>query len=494
MSQIQVNNLSFTYEGSFEPVFSNVSFTLDTDWKLGFIGRNGRGKTTFLKILSGELPYQGKIQSTIRFGYFPYSPAAHDASCHEVARSILGEFEDWELEVELSQLGLEEEILHRPYATLSYGEQTKLLLAILFLREDRFLLIDEPTNHLDLHGRELVADYLSRKNGFILVSHDRTFLDSCIDHVLAITPAGITVCKGNYTSWARDKAQQDAFEMEQNKQLKKDIRRLETAARQAADWSNKVESTKHGSRNSGLRPDRGFLGHKAAKMMQRSKNIAQRREDAIEEKEKLLRDVETAEGLKLSPLRWHSNQLAELRDVSIAYDGRTVCKDVRFTIERGDRIALQGPNGCGKTSILKLICGEDIPCSGYFFVGKGLNISHISQDSSHLGGSLQDYAESWGIDRSLFFTILRKLDFERNHFSHDLSALSAGQQKKVQLARSLCQQAHLYVWDEPLNYVDLLSRTQIEDLLLEFKPTILFVEHDRAFCERVATKQIELTK
>lgn len=492
MSQILINDLSFTYDGSFTPVFSHLNLSLDTDWKLGVVGRNGRGKTTLLRLLNGDLPHDGYIRCPIPTVYFPYSPAHPDRTCLEIAREILGTFETWELEVELSQLGLSTQLLNRIFFTLSYGERTKLLLGILFVGEARFLLIDEPTNHLDLQGRALVADYLSRKQGFILVSHDRAFLDRCIDHVLTLTPTGAVAMKGNYSSWAREKQRQDAMEQARDQQLKKEIKRLESAVRQSADWADTVERSKKGTRNSGLRPDRGYVGHKAAKMMQRSKNVSRRRVEALQEKEQLLQNVETADSLKLSPLCWHSGRLAELSDVAIRYGERIVCENVRFTIEQGDRINLQGPNGSGKSSLLRLICGEDVSYTGSCRIGRGLTISYVSQDSTHLQGNLVDYAREWDIDQTLFFTILRKLDFDRVHFSHDLAALSAGQKKKVQLARSLCQSAHLYVWDEPLNYVDLMFRKQLEDLLLEFTPTILFVEHDSAFCERVSTKQVKL--
>ena len=125
-------------------------------------------------------------------------------------------------------------------------------------------------------------------------------------------------------------------------------------------------------------------------------------------------------------------------------------------------------------------------------MGSGLKISYITQDTSYLKGNLKDMALEYGIEESLFKALLRKLDLEREQFEKDVSFYSAGQKKKVLLAKSLCERAHLYVWDEPLNYIDVLSRVQIEELLLKYRPTILFVEHDAAFVENVATKVIEM--
>ena len=154
MSLIQVKNLSFTYEDSFDPVFENVSFQIDTDWKLGFIGRNGKGKTTFLKLLTGEYEYSGSILSSVDFEYFPYHVENKEQLTYEIAESVAPSMEQWELLRELNLLDADAEILYRPFCSLSFGEQSKVLLASLFLKEHAFLLIDEPTNHLDAAARD----------------------------------------------------------------------------------------------------------------------------------------------------------------------------------------------------------------------------------------------------------------------------------------------------------------------------------------------------
>ena len=142
MSQITVSNLTFAYEGSYDNIFEGVSFRIDTDWKLGFTGRNGRGKTTFLNLLLGNLEYQGRISSSVDFDYFPFPITDKTQPAIELARTLSPDLEDWELQRETSVLGVEEEALSRPFGTLSNGEQTKVLLAILFLKQNHFLLID----------------------------------------------------------------------------------------------------------------------------------------------------------------------------------------------------------------------------------------------------------------------------------------------------------------------------------------------------------------
>jgi len=495
MSLIQVSDLTFAYEGSYENIFEHASFHLDTNWKLGFTGRNGRGKTTFLNLLLGKYPYQGSIQASVVFSYFPYEVEDKSVFAIDLVEEIYPEYQYWQLVREMNLLQLNEEVLYRPYETLSNGEQTKLQLAVLFLKENNFLLIDEPTNHLDIRGRELVSRYLNSKKGFILVSHDRRFLDGCVDHILSINKASIEVTKGNFSTWWENKQRRDAFELAENDKLKKEISRLEETAKEKAQWSDTAERRK--LRHDPMEVDnvkgwRPLQGAKAKKSMARAKAIEARQQAAIEEKSKLLKNLERSDELKIFQTPFHTRRLVQLQEVSIAYGDTPVCTGISFDIQCGDRVCLQGPNGSGKSSLIKRICGEDIPCSGTVRIGSGLRISRVSQDTSGLRGKLSDYARERGIDESLFLAMLAKLDVPKAQMEKDMGSLSAGQKKKVLLAASICEPAHLHIWDEPMNYIDVISRMQIEELLLQFKPTILFVEHDRAFCDNVATKTVEL--
>lgn len=277
MSMIRVENLTFSYPAGSDFVFENVSFQIDTDWKLGFVGRNGRGKTTLLKLFLGKYEYRGKITSPVPFDYFPFEISDKTQITEYILQEICPWVQEWELIRELSYLKVKEEVLWRPFETLSNGEQTKVLLAALFLKENYFLLIDEPTNHLDVAARKQIADYLKKKKGFILVSHDRYLLDECVDHILSLNRTDIDVQRGNFSAWMENFERRQTFELNQNERLKKEIRRMQGAARQSETWSNKVEASKRGA------ADKGYVGHKAAKMMKRSKSIEARKEKAIEE-------------------------------------------------------------------------------------------------------------------------------------------------------------------------------------------------------------------
>ncbi|MGI6118379.1 MAG: ribosomal protection-like ABC-F family protein [Bilifractor sp.] len=491
MSFINISHLTFSYEDGEEEIFRDVSLRIDGSWKLGLIGRNGRGKTTFLNLLLGKYSFSGSIQSDLDFVYFPYEVSDRSRMTLEVLQEV-SSAEDWELIREISLLDLDAECLYRPFDTLSFGEQTKALLAAVFAGENRFLLLDEPTNHVDAAGREKIGEYLRGKSGYILVSHDRALLDDCIDHVLSINRTDIDLQRGNFSSWWENFRRTEQNEIAENEKLKKEAARLSRAARQSTEWSDRVEKSKKGVTSSGSRVDRGFIGHKSAKMMQKAKNYEKRMQAAADEKAKLLRNVETADALQIFPLKYPKKTLITGRDIALFYGDVRVCGNVTFEVSQGDRLAVTGRNGCGKSTLLKLICGEDIRHTGTLEAGGGMTISIVPQSAAFLKGTVQSFAKERGLDLSLIMALLRKLGFERSQFANRMESMSEGQKKKILIAASLCRSAHLYIWDEPLNYIDVISRMQIEDLILKYEPTMIFVEHDRVFAEKIATKKLVL--
>lgn len=430
MSMIKIENLTFSYPSSSDNIFENVSFQIDTDWKLGFVGRNGRGKTTFLNLLQNKYEYSGKILSSVSFDYFPCPVTKKERLTEEILWDIAPLAEEWE-----------------------------------FLKA-----------------------YLKKKKGFLLVSHDRCFLDNCVDHILSLNRTNIEIQSGNFSSWMENFKRQQDFETSQNERLKKDIFHLRQAAQRTSAWSVRTETAKYGNGP----VDRGYIGHKSAKMMKRAKTIEARQKQAIEEKSGLLKNAEYMENLKLFPQKYHTDTLASFSHICICYDRKPVCGPLSFSVQQGDRLVLHGKNGSGKSSLLKLLTGISVPHTGTVTVGSGLQISYVPQDTSHLKGTLSDFAAQNQIEETLLKTLLRKMDFTRTQFLKDMQDFSEGQKKKVLVAKSLCEQAHLYVWDEPLNFIDIYSRMQIEELILEFAPTMIFVEHDRTFRQKIATKTIEI--
>lgn len=495
MAQISINNMTFYYDGSSDNIFEDVSFQIDTAWKIGLIGRNGRGKTTFLKLLMDEYEYSGSINAPLSFEYFPFPVAQMERDTIAIIEEADSDYELWKVCRELNLLEVDADVLYRPFSTLSNGEQTKVLLSVLFAKENQFLLIDEPTNHLDKATRMVVMEYLKRKKGFILVSHDRQFLDGCIDHILSINKNDIEVVQGDFSSWWDNKKRQEQFERNENEKLKREIGRLTTASRQSKTWADSVESTKIGKKaqvNGESVGARAYIGEKSKRMQMRRKNLERRQEKAIAEKSQLLQNVESQEQLKIIPLKHYKQRLVIAEELSVSYESKQIFENISFVVEAEDRVVLRGKNGCGKSSVLKLILGQEINHTGRIETASGLIISYVSQDTAWLKGNLTALTKEYHLEESLFKALLRKMDFPRVQFDKPMEEYSEGQKKKVLIAKSLCEQAHLYIWDEPLNFIDVFSRIQIEELILMYCPTMLFVEHDQTFVEKIGTKIVDI--
>ncbi|GEP18835.1 ribosomal protection-like ABC-F family protein [Pediococcus argentinicus] len=495
MGIIRIKNLSFSYDGQIDPLFSEVNLELDSNWKLGLIGRNGRGKTTLLRILQNQLKFNGTVETNLKFNYFPLPVKDGTQTVEQVLMEQTGrDYSNfWEVERELSLIGLPDDIIFKIYEELSPGQQTKALLAAMFADRESFQLIDEPTNHLDYDGRQILAQYLKQKQGFIVISHDRRFLNDVIDHVLSIDRAEISVFQGNYDTWANEREATDQRERSEKANLQKDIKKLEQASRQKQEWSRATEREILGH---GV-PDRGFISHKSAKVMSKALNIRNRADKKVEEKKSLLKNIEIQEPLTLQyePSR-SVKPLVEVKDLILKRDGRTLNHSISFELKAGDRIVVEGPNGVGKSTFIKALLNQDMKLieSGSANIRKNVTVSYLPQDFDQLSGSLGKFAEEKQVDLQELLAALRKLGFERSLFDHNIEDMSMGQKRKVALARSLCERAELYIWDEPLNYLDVITREQIQELILKYQPTMLFIDHDQEFVDQVQTKVVNLKK
>lgn len=494
MSRINIENLSFSYNGGSDKVFDGATFNIDTDWKLGLIGRNGKGKTTLLNILLGKYDFQGTIQKSVELDYFPFDVNNKSRMAIEIINEIVPQVEDWEIIRELNLLNANAEILYKNYNMLSGGEQIKILLVSLFLKENNFLLIDEPTNHLDTETKNNLIQYLKNKKGFILVSHDRKFLDEVVDHIISINNSNIEIQSGNYTSWKENNDRKTNFEIKQNEKLNKSISRLEKASKETETWSNKIEKSKNGTTNSGVSVDKGYVGHQSARMMKKSKVLERRMQNEIEEKKSLLNNVDRVDDLKIIPLKNNRKSLIYCENFAIKYNDSEIFDKVSFEICDGDRIAICGKNGAGKSSILKAIMGYEIEYSGTLNKINDLKISYVEQTTENLKGSIKNYSRNYNLNEPLFRAMLIKMGFSKSDFEKSLQSLSEGQKKKILIAKSISENANIYIWDEPLNYIDIITRAQIEDAIKKYKPTLIFVEHDETFVSNIANKTICLNK
>ncbi|MGM9886049.1 MAG: ribosomal protection-like ABC-F family protein [Lactococcus sp.] len=494
MTTIEIKNLSFGYTD--ELLFDQAEIKIDKKWKLGLVGRNGRGKTTLLKLLSGQVKADNFKQDGSSFVYFP--EAFDDLSV--LTLYLLQEkanFEQWELERELRLLQVDVDVLWRPFDALSGGEQTKCLLALLFLTPDSFALIDEPTNHLDHTSRQIVATYLKKKSGFILVSHDSSFLDAVCDHILAIEREKISLYQGNFSTYDTQKKLQDKTERAADDKLSQQISRLKKTARDKEDWSKRREGDIHGNpqiKNSGGIGHDGGITARAARVMKRSKSLEKRMNQEIESKEKLLKNIEQIDDLSLLMKEDHHQRFLSCENVSLSYD-QPLFEPVSFDIKKGERVVIAGDNGSGKSSFIKALQGQfEGQISGKIQLPHAsLAVSYVRQIFDNRG-NLRDFAVENELDVELFLSNLRKLGMERRVFDQKIEQMSQGQQKKVELARSLSQEASFYIWDEPLNYLDLYNQEQLIKLIGDRQPTMLIVEHDARFIKAIDAKIINLIK
>lgn len=504
MSQIAIQNLTFSYDGQEEPLFENVSLSLDTNWRLGLVGRNGRGKTTLLRILNGELPYQGSISGRVPFDRFPYAlrEGDLDLSAQELLPVWKPGIEDWQVLCRMPELSLDAKTLYLPLRSLSFGERVKLMLAVLFSGENEFLLVDEPTNHLDEAAREEVRHFLASQKGFLLVSHDRDLLDACTDHILAMMRSGITVESGNFSTWWENRTRRDAFARSENEKHQKEIARLKKSAARVADWAGQSEKTKIGYDpiRDNNHPMRDYIGGKTKKLESRAGSVRKRIAAETKRQKGLLSDVEETPALSLTILPAPKERLLLCRDLSLAYPGvaEPAISHLTFSLEQGEAVQLVGQNGSGKSTFFRYLlerCGKAVgdPLevrSGELLLAPELAISYLPQDVTGLSGSLSDFARARGLDKSVFFAILRELDVPRGILDGQLEDFSEGQKKKTLLAASLLTPANLFVWDEPMNSLDVFTRMQVEDLLRRKKPTILLCEHDVRFREDMAARKV----
>ncbi len=337
MSNITCRRLSFGYPGSEDNIFEDLDLAIDTHWRCALVGRNGRGKTTLLRLIHGELtPDGGRIECAKPTAYFPRPVIAREQRVRDVVKDTIGPFRRWEaemnnlltdgsedaldrygeileayeqtggyvvgasIEAKLSALDIDEQSWDRPFSSLSGGQQTRCLLASLFVADGSsstagsshktgsraFALIDEPTNHLDAQGRRLLADYLSAKAGFLLASHDRAFLDACCDHVVALNRDTIEVERTSFSSWRQRYRQRLARQRAENAALKQGIERLTRVAADRRAGALKRESDK------AAHVDKGFISNRAKRQMKRALAAECRAENAADARRRTLVDVE----------------------------------------------------------------------------------------------------------------------------------------------------------------------------------------------------------
>jgi lincosamide and streptogramin A transport system ATP-binding/permease protein len=522
MAKIIIHDLTYIYKEYYQAIFDNVSISIDTDWKLGLIGRNGRGKTTLLRLINGEIePDRGRVLKSVNTEYFPYHQSTKYSKTLDVIKESVGmlktmedtmeeiitvddkkRFEEYQnifdkyseldgfnieskIKRELNLMNLSEELLEQNFETLSGGEKTKMLIISLFLRKNAFVLLDEPTNHLDIDGKEAISNYLSNKKGFILVSHDCEMLDKVVDHIISINKSDISIEKGNYTTWLDNKNMTEQYEFKTKERLEREIKDLERNSVMKRAWGNVANKDDAGSRlGKGRNKDT-----RSAKFMRQAKASERNIQKNLDYKKGLLKNYETVSDLDINQNISDDDALVTIIKMSYGYSNKLLFNNFTLQIRQGDRIWIRGNNGAGKTTLLKLISKEIILEQVQH--QEDIKIAQSYQEPLWQNGLIDELID----DRDFkyrFFDICKLLDI--NVFTPDkpIETYSSGEKRKIDIARALASENDLLLLDEPLNYMDTYFKEQLEKAILEYKPSLVFIEHDEKFGRNVSNKILNL--
>ena len=514
-----------------ETVLQNVSFTISPGEKIGLVGPNGGGKTTLLRIILREIePDQGDISiaGEPEIGYVRQDVL--DDENLTLGRALFGAMEELEArlaqlrkeiavspddegelakyevieeelntrfgngyrsrcEKNLAQLGFSPDRYEAKVNVLSPGERARLELARVLVREPHVLILDEPTNFLDIGQREWLERFLEEFDGTVLVvSHDRVFLNRVVNRVFDLRRTRLTVYEGDYDDYELARAQEKAQIEHEHEVQQKEIRKLERVAEERKVWSARREKTKTAAHDS------GFEGHRAAKMAKRAKHAEKRVEQMIAEHEAKKPFVEKRPKPVLVTDQLPDKRAVLAKDLTKSFNGRTVIDGASFEMRTGERVALVGPNGSGKTVLLRMLVNELEPDKGEAQFGAGTRVGYFPQDIAFLNlkrTALEEVMGS-GANQETAHTVLGTLLLPKTFAEKKLSELSAGERSKVLLARILAGGANLLILDEPTNHLDIDALLAIESLLSNAPVGVLFASHDRAMLSKLADRVLEI--
>lgn len=516
MTEISVSNVKKSFEIG-KNILDGVTFTVETGERVGLLGRNGAGKSTLFRILTGELePDEGEVSIARgrRLGLISQIPvypagytvedvlltafarhqklaeemealaaamAAGDGSEATLKRygELSARFEGlggYDTETAVSKvangLGIPAEMRAQLFDSLSGGEKTRVNLGRLLLEDTDVLLLDEPTNHLDLHAVEWLEDYVRRFKGTVIaISHDRYFLDRTISRVVEICDGKAEFYAGNYTFYAIEKERRYQEKLRQYEKEQAKIRQLQEAADKLHLWA--------------------FMG--ADKLHKRAFSM-ERRIERIRQTEKPAK-ARTLTG-RFEQREFNGDEVLSVRDLSKSFGDRRLFHDVELLVEGGERIALLGDNGAGKSTFLKILMGEERPDGGSVRFGPTVRAAYLPQiiqfdDPSRNLVDTMLWSKR-GVTTQEARDRLAAFNFRGEDVFKTVSVLSGGEQSRLRLCMLMDDAVNLLVLDEPTNHLDIDSREWIEEAVEAYEGALLFVSHDRYFINRFATRIWEL--
>ena len=510
MIDISVSNLSKEFEVG-KKILDGLTFQIDQGERVGLLGKNGAGKTTLFKILTGELDWDdGEVHIAPGKGVglisqIPVYPPEY--TVEDVLQTAFQRLHDMEREMEeltvrmgqdsdpallrrydaltaafetgggydtitplnkvCNGLEISQDMRSQLFSSLSGGEKTRVNLARLILEDTDILLLDEPTNHLDLRATEWLEEYLDKYKGTVLaISHDRWFLDRVVKRVIEIQDGKAEFYEGNYSFYVVEKEHRYQEKLKQYEKEQAKIEQLEKASQQLRIWAYSGN-------------DKIF---KRAQSME--KRIERLRTTDKPTKERRL-------DMKFGEREFRGDEVLTIKELKKSFDGRTLFDHVNLEVVGGERIALLGDNGTGKSTLLKILLKEEEPDSGKLKMGPTVKVGYLPQ-IIHFSHPERNLVDTMIYDQDCSTQTARNrlaaFNFRGEDVFKPVSALSGGEQSRLRLCMLMDEQINLLILDEPTNHLDIASREWIEEAVADYEGNLLFVSHDRYFIKQFATR------
>lgn len=471
-------------------LFEDVNLTIYDGERVGIIGSNGSGKSTLMNIISGDIkPDFGNVKIDGKIDYV--KQASENLISNDFGK------EKYNFQKISKDIGLNKDIqnLKNNYATLSGGEKTKLAISQCLSKDNECILLDEPTNNLDYKSIEWLIEKINSFNGTVIViSHDRYFLNKTVNKIIEIENGKLNEYYGDYDAYEMQKkeallTQKRKYDNEQllNRKIEKQIEGLKELTRKLEKSSKKDGST-----------DKRSAGYKDS-VQAKVKKIARAKDAKITRLEKL-KENRTDKPFEKKDIFYNlvgqevsSKLLIKFDGVSKSFDKNLLFENVNLIIENHDKVALVGDNGTGKTTLLKMIMGEE-SCQGSIWKSSALNMAYLTQDIYDLKEDMTviEFADRGSEYKTQFLTNLSNMGITRQLFSRKISTLSLGERMKIKLNEVILGDFNLLILDEPTNHMDIENKKFLEDVLKNYKGSLIIVSHDRALIKNVCNKIITI--